>query len=160
MPGREHISRRSLGDRGPVWAEQKGVMGDAPGLGEVVEHEDDAKSFACKILKQANRVHGMAGVEGREGLIGQEDRAWGWGCRSAELGEGAGNGDALLLACGEVVIRPLGQGRKINCFKGLRNDVRPRLLGVSPHLDDPSDREGEGERGALRDKGEAPGSGP
>lgn len=120
-------------------------MGDAPGLGEVVEHKDDAKSFICKILEETDRVQRMAGVECGEGLIGKQERARGWGCRAAELGQGAGDGDALLLACGEVVIRSLGKCCKINCFKGLRDDIRPRLLGVSPHLDDSPDREVKGE---------------
>ena len=61
----------------------------------LVRHEGDGLSLFMQILEQAHDFVGGAGVEVAGGLVGEQD--------DRVIDQGAGDGDALLLAAGELV---------------------------------------------------------
>ena len=71
------------------------AVGDLGGLGVVGDHEDGLVELAAGGAEHGEDGVGVLGVEVAGGLVGEDDGGAG--------DEGAGDGDALLLAAGELV---------------------------------------------------------
>ena len=71
------------------------AVGDLGGLGVVGDHQDGLVELAAGGAEHFEDGVGVFGVEVAGGLVGEDDGGAG--------DEGAGDGDALLLAAGELV---------------------------------------------------------
>src|SRR5690606_22523258 len=91
------LDRPDGGDAAGVVQDQ-GAVGEPGGGGEIVEDDDDGAAAAGLLAKDAQGVELVAGVHRGGGLVGEDDLARGGLVAAGELGEGAGEDDALLLA--------------------------------------------------------------
>ena len=71
------------------------AVGDLGGLGVVGDHEDGLVELAAGLAEHLEDGVGVFGVEVAGGLVGEDD--------GGAVDEGAGDGDALLFATGELV---------------------------------------------------------
>ena len=71
------------------------AVGDLGGLGVVGDHQDGLVQLAAGLAEHVQDGVGVFGVEVAGGLVGEDD--------GGAVDEGAGDGDALLLAAGELV---------------------------------------------------------
>ena len=71
------------------------AVGDLGGLGVVGDHEDGLVELAAGLAEHLEDGVGVLGVEVAGGFVGEDD--------GGTVDEGAGDGDALLLAAGELV---------------------------------------------------------
>ena len=71
------------------------AVGDLGGLGVVGDHEDGLVELAAGVAEHLEDGVGVFGVEVAGGLVGEDD--------GGAVDERAGDGDALLLAAGELV---------------------------------------------------------
>lgn len=156
----EGVGGKDVGDwaganNASLVAEEDGGVAEPSGEGEIVEDDGDGDVVGTKLAEDAHGVEGVARVHGGDGFVGEEESRAGMG--SIELGEGPGDRDALLLACGERGEGIVGAIGDVHAIEGGSHagGGDAAVLEVSTHGDDGGDGEGEGDFGALWDVGDS-----
>jgi len=149
VPGRRWRWRHLRDDFAVAHGE--GAVGDGGGFGVVGDHEDGLVELAAGLAEHGEDGIGVFRIEVAGGLVGEDDGRVG--------DEGAGDGDALLLAAGELVgavVEAAGEAEEAG--KAVEEGVIEGLSGLGDvvgDLDVAHGGEGGEEVEALEDEADA-----